>query len=244
MGGKKKGPTTTDELGNTVSVAELEERKAAEEARAAAKARREAKAAAAAAEKSGDGGAGDDEGDAGDASSAPVFLSLEDQLRALMIKQNDGAKLTGKERKMLAKAEKEGRLPPLEAPDENDAKKRKGPSALSAPESWARALEAVSVHVRGGGDGDDDTNATDAVVDVSGMDVSVEASGSSKMPPSRSREVKKSRCSEPTAAASPRSSSSSPLGASRRASTTWRASRRSSKAAHDPPLTRSSHATT
>ena len=57
MGGKKKGPTTTDELGNTVSVAELEERKAAEEARAAAKARREAKAAAAAAEKSGDGGA-------------------------------------------------------------------------------------------------------------------------------------------------------------------------------------------
>ena len=173
MGGKKKGPTTTDELGNTVSVAELEERKAAEEARAAAKARREAKAAAAAAEKSGDGAGGDDEGDAGDASSAPVFLSLEDQLRALMIKQNDGAKLTGKERKMLAKAEKDGRLPPLEAPDENDAKKRKGPSALSAPESWARALEAVSVHVRGGGDGDDDTNATDAVVDVSGMDVSV-----------------------------------------------------------------------
>ena len=159
MGGKKKGPTTTDELGNTVSVAELEERKAAEEARAAAKARREAKAAAAAAEKSGDGGAGgDDEGDAGDASSAPVFLSLEDQLRALMIKQNDGAKLTGKERKMLAKAEKEGRLPPLEAPDENDAKKRKGPSALSAPESWARALEAVSVHVRGGGDGDSKGN--------------------------------------------------------------------------------------
>jgi len=51
MGKKPKGPTTTDALGNTVSVAELEERKAAEEARAAAKARREAKAAAAAAER-------------------------------------------------------------------------------------------------------------------------------------------------------------------------------------------------
>ena len=244
MGGKKKGPTTTDELGNTVSVAELEERKAAEETRAAAKARREAKAAAAAAEKSGDGAGGDDEGDAGDASSAPVFLSLEDQLRALMIKQNDGAKLTGKERKMLAKAEKEGRLPPLEAPDENDAKKRKGPSALSAPESWARALEAVSVHVRGGGDGDDDTNATDAVVDVSGMDVSVRGVRLFEDASIKIARGKKVALLGANGSGKSRSSSSSPLGASRRASTTWRASRRSSKAAHDPPLTRSSHATT
>ena len=46
MGKKPKGPMTVDALGNAVSVAELEERKAAEEARAAAKARREAKAAA------------------------------------------------------------------------------------------------------------------------------------------------------------------------------------------------------
>ena len=35
MGGKKKGPTTVDALGNTVSVAELRERAADEEARAA-----------------------------------------------------------------------------------------------------------------------------------------------------------------------------------------------------------------
>lgn len=170
MGGKKKGPTTVDALGNTVSVAELRARAADEEARAAAKARREAKAAANADASS--ASRGDEDGGGGD---APVFASLEDQLRAMMIKRNDGAKLTGKERKMLAKAEKEGRLPSLEPPEDGGAS-RKGPPALSAPESWARALEAVSVHVRGGGGNDDDfndANATDAVVDVSGMDVSV-----------------------------------------------------------------------
>ena len=175
MGGKKKGPTTVDALGNTVSVAELRARAADEEARAAAKARREAKAAANA-DASSSASAGTTRGDGdGGGGDAPVFASLEDQLRAMMIKRNDGAKLTGKERKMLAKAEKEGRLPSLEPPEDGGAS-RKGPPALSAPESWARALEAVSVHVRGGGGNDDDfndANATDAVVDVSGMDVSV-----------------------------------------------------------------------
>lgn len=176
MGGKKKVPTTVDALGNTVSVAELRERAADEEARAAAKVRREAKAKAASAADA-DASAGNTRGDGdGGGGDAPVFASLEDQLRAMMIKRNDGAKLTGKERKMLAKAEKEGRLPSLEPPEDGgpSGASREGP--LSAPESWARALEAVSVHVRGGGgndDDDDDANATDAVVDVSGMDVSV-----------------------------------------------------------------------
>ena len=177
MGGKKKGPTTVDALGNTVSVAELRERAADEEARAAAKARREAKAAANPDASSASAGTTRGDGDDG-GGDAPVFASLEDQLRAMMIKRNDGAKLTGKERKMLAKAEKEGRLPSLEPPEDGGAAdaSRKRPPALSAPESWARALEAVSVHVRGGGGDDDDfndANATDAVVDVSGMDVSV-----------------------------------------------------------------------
>ena len=126
MGGKKKVPTTVDALGNTVSVAELRARAADEEARAAAKARREAKAKAAAAADA-DASAGNTRGDDGDGGGgdAPVFASLEDQLRAMMIKRNDGAKLTGKERKMLAKAEKEGRLPSLEPPEDG------GPSGAS-----------------------------------------------------------------------------------------------------------------
>ena len=171
MGKKPKGPTTTDALGNTVSVAELEERKAAEEARAAAKARREAKAAAAAAERESKDAeskeAGADEGGGG-------ILSLEDQLRALMLKSAEGVKLTGKEKRMLAKAEKEGRLPSLEADDvdDADASSRAENPALALPESWARQLEAVSVHVRGGG-ADDDDRRTAAVVDVVGLDVSV-----------------------------------------------------------------------
>ena len=41
----------------------------------------------------------------------------------MMIKRNDGAKLTGKERKMLAKAEKEGRLPSLEPPEDGGARR-------------------------------------------------------------------------------------------------------------------------
>jgi len=143
---------------------------------AARRLRREAKAKAASAADA-DASAGNTRGDGdGGGGEAPVFASLEDQLRAMMIKRNDGGKLTGKERKMLAKAEKEGRLPSLEPPEDGgpSGASREGP--LSAPESWARALEAVSVHVRGGGgndDDDDDANATDAVVDVSGMDVSV-----------------------------------------------------------------------
>ena len=171
MGKKPKGPTTTDALGNTVSVAELEERKAAEEARAAAKARREAKAAAAAAERESKD-AESKEADADEGGGG--ILSLEDQLRALMLKSAEGAKLTGKEKRMLAKAEKEGRLPSLEADDADDAdasSKSKNP-ALALPESWARQLEAVSVHVRGGG-ADDDAQRTAAVVDVVGLDVSV-----------------------------------------------------------------------
>lgn len=89
---------------------------------------------------------------------------------------------------MLAKAEKEGRLPPLE-PDDDDGvdggggRRKKKPS-FSLPESWARALDAVSVHVRsGGGDPasrDDDGNGggggggkTGAVVEVQGLDVSI-----------------------------------------------------------------------
>ena len=171
MGKKPKGPTTTDALGDTVSVAELEERKAAEEARAAAKARREAEAAAAAAERESKDAeskeAGADEG-------GGSILSLEDQLRALMLKSAEGVKLTGKEKRMLAKAEKEGRLPSLEANDgdDADASSRAENPALALPESWARQLEAVSVHVRGGG-ADDDAHRTAAVVDVVGLDVSV-----------------------------------------------------------------------
>ena len=171
MGKKPKGPTTTDALGNTVSVAELVERKAAEEARAAAKARREAKAAAAAAERESKD-AESKEADADEGGGG--ILSLEDQLRALMLKSAEGAKLTGKEKRMLAKAEKEGRLPSLEANDgdDADASSRAENPALALPESWARQLEAVSVHVRGGG-ADDDDRRTAAVVDVVGLDVSV-----------------------------------------------------------------------
>ena len=66
-----------DALGNTVSVAELRERAADEEARAAAKARREAKAAANPDASSASAGTtrGDGDGGGGD---APVFASLED----------------------------------------------------------------------------------------------------------------------------------------------------------------------
>ena len=187
MGKKPKGPMTVDALGNAISVAELEERRAAEEARAAAKARREAKAAAA---------AGAEHGDASVTTSSPRgddvvagsgdIVSLEDQLRALALKVRDGQKLTGKEKRAYAKAEKEGRLPSLEdegTDEKNDTKgmTKKHP-ALSVPESWARALEAVTVHARGGmGRVDDATRAasdekktsSDFVVDVCGLDVSV-----------------------------------------------------------------------
>ena len=101
MGKKDRGATTTDELGNTISVRELEERKEAEAARAAAKARREAKAAAAASdaiEANTNANADADAGDAKGSDDAGGFgiVSLDDQLRALMIKSAEGGKLTGK----------------------------------------------------------------------------------------------------------------------------------------------------
>ena len=195
MGKKDKGPTTTDALGNTVSVAELEAKKAADAERAAAAERRAAKAAAAAAEKAekaankkgggGGGGDGDDEDGGGGG-----IQSLEDQLREMMLKSANGQKLTGKEKRTLAKAEKEGRLPSLNPDDDDDdgdessggksKKKKKGP-LISLPESWARALDAVSVHVRGGGGdptedgggGGGGGGKTGAVVDVHGLDVSI-----------------------------------------------------------------------
>ena len=177
-----------DALGNAISVAELEERKAAEEARAAAKARREAKAAAGADARTSSDTAGTERADAGPAGGA--IVSLEDQLKALVVKVRDGQKLTGKEKRAFAKAEKEGRLPSADdarADPEHaaNAERSRAPPALSIPESWARALEAVTVHARGGtNDGGDDgsftkndhslkTNATDAVVDVAGLDVSI-----------------------------------------------------------------------
>ena len=187
MGKKPKGPMTVDALGNAISVAELEERRAAEEARAAAKARREAKAAAAAGAVQGDASVktSSPRGDDVVAGSGDI-VSLEDQLRALALKVRDGHKLTGKEKRAYAKAEKEGRLPSLEdegTDEKNDTKgmTKKHP-ALSVPESWARALEAVTVHARGGmGRVDDTTRAasdekktsSDFVVDVCGLDVSV-----------------------------------------------------------------------
>ena len=180
MGKKDRGATTTDELGNTISVRELEERKEAEAARAAAKARREAKAAAAASDAikaNTNANAVADAGDAKGSDDAGGFgiVSLDDQLRVLMIKSAEGGKLTGKEKKQLAKAEKEGRLPSLmmnPEDDDDDASSSKRPPVLSLPESWARALDAVSLHVRGGG-GDDADQTTGAVVDVTGLDVSV-----------------------------------------------------------------------
>ena len=116
MGKKPKGPMTVDALGNAISVAELEERKAAEEARAAAKARREAKAAAAAGADTGDAyvTTSSKGGDDVVADRSGDIVSLEDQLRALVLKVRDGQKLTGKEKRAYAKAEKEGRLPSLE----------------------------------------------------------------------------------------------------------------------------------
>lgn len=181
--GKKnssKGPTTTDALGNTVLVAELQAQKAAEEERKAARARREAKAAAAAvaAERA----SGEGAGDAGGGAAGPAgvgIVSLEDTLRALQLKVADGGKLNGKEKRMLAKAEKEGRLPPP-LPEEGDGGNlpHKRIAAFSLPEAWARALDAVSVHVRSGGDGGEDgdagkRSASGAVVDAVGLDVSV-----------------------------------------------------------------------
>jgi|AntAceMinimDraft_12_1070368.scaffolds.fasta_scaffold22871_2 ATPase subunit of ABC transporter with duplicated ATPase domains len=96
----------------------------------------------------------------------------------MMGKSASGTKLTGKEKRMLAKAEKEGRLPSLNPEGDGDAKAEKKSPALSLPESWARALEAVSVHVRGGGgdpaeDEGGGSKATGAVVDVHGLDVSI-----------------------------------------------------------------------
>ena len=194
MGKKPKGPMTTDALGNTVSVAELAERAEAEAARAAARARREAKALAA---------SSDDRPSPADApaaaSSSPAaapaaVVSLEDQLRALVLKLDAGEKLTGKEKRLHAKAEKDGRLPSVDEArrhlDDDDAasdpcssssssaRKKKPPAALSLPEKWARALEAVSVHVRSGGGGDEDHPADvrsggGAALSVSGLDVSV-----------------------------------------------------------------------
>ena len=99
-----------------------------------------------------------------------------------MLKVREGQKLTGKEKRAFAKAEKEGRLPRVDADadTEPDAGTKKAHPALSIPESWARALEAVTVHARGGtndgGGADDDgknKNASDAVVDVAGLDVSI-----------------------------------------------------------------------
>ena len=186
MGKKSKGPMTVDALGNAISVAELEERKAAEEARAAAKARREAKAAAGADARTSSDTAGTERADAGPAGGA--IVSLEDQLKALVVKVRDGQKLTGKEKRAFAKAEKEGRLPSADdarADPEHaaNAERSRAPPALSIPESWARALEAVTVHARGGAnrdDGDDDDGdgkkPADAVIDVSGLDVSVRGS--------------------------------------------------------------------
>jgi ATP-binding cassette subfamily F protein 1 len=110
------------------------------------------------------------------------IVSLEDQLRALVVKVRDGQKLTGKEKRAYAKAEKEGRLPSLEdeAGDEKKGTTKKHP-ALSLPESWARALEAVTVHARGGMESETQNseeerrneNKTDYVVDVCGLDVSI-----------------------------------------------------------------------
>ena len=187
-----------------MSVAELEERKAAEAERKAARERREAKAAAAAAAAAAttnddagrDGEAEAAEGDrtngGGAPMNAPSIKSLEDQLREMMVKAASGGKLTGKEKRALAKAEKEGRLPSLEPDGDDDdddgddgaserkKTKKKKVAAFAMPESWARALDSVSVHVRGhGGDGTDggkqarESCTTGAVVDVSGLDVSV-----------------------------------------------------------------------
>lgn len=184
MGKKPKGPMTVDALGNAISVAELEERKAAEEARAAAKARREAKAAAAAGADTGDASVTTSSkgGDDVVADRSGDIVSLEDQLRALVLKVRDGQKLTGKEKRAYAKAEKEGRLPSLEdeAGDERKGTTKKHP-ALSLPESWARALEAVTVHARGGMESETQNseeerrneNKADYVVDVCGLDVSI-----------------------------------------------------------------------
>ena len=184
MGKKPKGPMTVDALGNAISVAELEERQAAEEARAAAKARREAKAAAAAGADTGDTSVTTSSkgGDDVVADRSGDIVSLEDQLRALVLKVRDGQKLTGKEKRAYAKAEKEGRLPSLEdeAGDEKKGTTKKHP-ALSLPESWARALEAVTVHARGGMESETQNseeerrneNKTDYVVDVCGLDVSI-----------------------------------------------------------------------
>ena len=185
MGKKPKGPMTVDALGNAISVAELEERQAAEEARAAAKARREAKAAAAAGADTGDASVTTSSkgGDDVVADRSGDIVSLEDQLRALALKVRDGQKLTGKEKRAYAKAEKEGRLPSLEdeAGDEKKGTTKKHP-ALSLPESWARALEAVTVHARGGMESETQNSEeeerqkgvkSDYVVDVCGLDVSI-----------------------------------------------------------------------
>ena len=179
MGKKPKVPMTIDALGNAISVAELEERREMEQARAAAKARREAKAKGSIGESvtddvNGDGGTAD-ANDTANTSASGVIKSLEDQLKSLVLKTSKGEKLTGKEKRMFAKAEKEGRLPSLEEDDgEDDSKKksRKHP-ALALPESWARALEAVTVHARVGLGDDEGSNQSDAVVDVSGLDVSI-----------------------------------------------------------------------
>jgi ABC-type multidrug transport system ATPase subunit len=193
MGKKPQGPMTVDVFGNKISVAELEERNEAEAARVAAKARREAKANAIGASASSDvRNSGNRDGDgyttAMDGASALTgtgigIASLEDQLRALVVKTTNGGKLTGKEKRIFAKAEKDGRLPGVHDDendqnlnlndDENNSSKKNKHPALSAPESWARSLEAVSVHARNGLGGDNEANASDAVVDVSGLDVSI-----------------------------------------------------------------------
>jgi hypothetical protein len=185
MGGKKdKGPTTTDALGNTVSVAELAAKTAADAERQAARERREAKAAAAAAEKaekaggkksSGGGGedGADDEDGGGGGGGVGGIQSLEEQLREMMIKSANGQKLSGKVKRTLAKAEKEGRLPSINPDDDDEASKKKKKPMISLPESWARQLDAVSVYVRGGGgDPTEDggsSGKTGAVVDVQGL---------------------------------------------------------------------------
>ena len=190
-----KGPTTTDALGNTVSVAELKAQTEAGAERAAARERREAKAAAAAA----GGGGGEDEGAAdhsggggggisgsgggGGGGGVAGIVSLEEQLAAMQVKAAAGGKLTSKEKKMLAKAEKEGRLPD---PSGANTPSEPPPPSFVPPEAWH--LEAVSVHARGGGDptedGDEGSGAqrTAAVVDVKGLDVSIRGRGLHSFP--------------------------------------------------------------
>ena len=185
--GKKKGPTTTDALGNTVLVADLEAQKALEEERRIARERREAKAAAAAAEKAdgGDGGAaaaaaaaaagGSEGAAAGD--GPPGIVSLEDTLRQLMVRP----KAAGSFRECWPRPRRRGgsRRPSLRT--RAARRRRRAAAAFSLPESWARALDAVSVHVRGGGGAEEDEEGprgrsratTGAVVDAAGMDVSV-----------------------------------------------------------------------